>query len=98
MNFPTNRQNQIIDYLEYFKQESIDKNRIYRFLDTLYEEKIKNQIENCIFNHAKKIMDNTITVTFYDVTTLYFESESEDDLRRIGFSKEGKINRPQILL
>lgn len=43
-------------------------------------------------------MDNTITVTFYDVTTLYFESESEDDLRRIGFSKEGKLARPQIQL
>ena len=43
-------------------------------------------------------MDNTITVTFYDVTTLHFESESEDDLRRIGFSKEGRLNRPQIQL
>jgi len=43
-------------------------------------------------------MDGSITVTFYDVTTLYFESESEDDLRRIGFSKEGKLARPQILL
>ena len=43
-------------------------------------------------------MNNTIAFTFYDVTTLYFESESEDDLRRIGFSKEGKIARPQIQL
>ena len=32
----------LIDYLEYFKKESIDKNRIYRFLDTIYQEKIKN--------------------------------------------------------
>jgi len=88
----------LIDYLAYFKHEHIDKNRIYRFLDTLYQEKIKNQIETCIFNHTQKVMDNTITVTFYDVTTLYFESESEDDLRRIGFSKEGKLARPQILL
>ena len=29
---------------------------------------------------------------------MHFESESEDDLRRIGFSKEGKLNRPQIQL
>jgi hypothetical protein len=43
-------------------------------------------------------MNNTITVTFYDVTTLYFESESEDDLRKIGFSKEGKLARPQVQL
>ncbi len=88
----------LIDYLAYFKREHIDKNQIYRFLDALYSDSVKQQIEKCIFTHTKKIMDNTITVTFYDVTTLHFESESEDDLRRIGFSKEGKLNRPQIQL
>ena len=88
----------LIDYLAYFKQEHIDKNKIYRFLDTLYQEEIKEQIECCVFEHTKKIMKGTIAITFYDVTTLYFESESEDDLRRIGFSKEGKLARPQILL
>jgi len=88
----------LIDYLSYFKQEHIDKNRIYRFLDTIYQEEIKQEIETCIFNHTQTIMNHTITVTFYDVTTLYFESESEDDLRRIGFSKESKLAHPQILL
>ncbi len=89
---------ELIHYLEYFKQEEIHKDKIYRFLDTLYTEEIKNEIEKCIFTHTKKIINDTITVTFYDVTTLHFESESEDDLRRIGFSKEGKLNRPQIQL
>jgi transposase len=37
-------------------------------------------------------------VVFYDVTTLYFEIEDEDDLRKTGFSKEGKHQHPQILL
>jgi transposase len=88
----------LVDYLEYFKKQTISTDMIYRFLDTLYQKEIKSKIEECIFNHTKKIMNNTITVTFYDVTTLHFESESEDDLRRIGFSKEGKLNRPQIQL
>ena len=88
----------LIDYFHIYKKEKIAKNRIYRLLDTIYQEEIKNQIQECIFNHTLSKMNNTITVSFYDVTTLYFESESEDDLRRIGFSKEGKINRPQILL
>jgi transposase len=35
---------------------------------------------------------------FYDMTTLYFESEDEDDLRKIGFSKDGKFQKPQIML
>jgi hypothetical protein len=90
---------ELINYLSYFKNiDDIDSDTIYRFLDTLYTPKIKSNIEQCVFTHTKKIMDDTITVTFYDVTTLYFESESEDDLRRIGFSKEGKLARPQIQL
>jgi len=89
---------ELINYLEYFKQKSIDSEKVYRFLDTLYQEEIKSKVEECVFAHTKKIMNDTITVTFYDVTTLHFESESEDDLRRIGFSKEGKLNRPQIQL
>ncbi|MBS9782199.1 MAG: IS1634 family transposase [Arcobacter sp.] len=88
----------LIDYYHIYKKQKIDKNKIYRFLDTIYKDNLKLQIEKCVFNFTKKRMNNTITVTFYDVTTLYFESESEDDLRRIGFSKEGKIARPQIQL
>jgi len=89
---------ELIHYLDYFKQQEISEDKIYRFLDTIYKNKIKEEIERCVFEHSKKIMEGRITVTFYDVTTLHFESESEDDLRRIGFSKEGKLNRPQILL
>ena len=89
---------ELIYYLEYFKKQTVDIYTIYRFLDTIYQDEIKHKIEECIFNHIKKIMNNTIMLTFYDVTTLHFESESEDDLRRIGFSKEGKLNRPQIQL
>ena len=88
----------LIDYYNIYKKQKIEQNRIYRFLDKLYKDDLKFKVEECIFNHTKKIMNNTITVTFYDVTTLYFESESEDDLRRIGFSKEGKLARPQIQL
>ena len=29
---------------------------------------------------------------------MYFETSDEDDLRRIGFSKNGKIQHPQIVL
>jgi transposase len=37
-------------------------------------------------------------LVFYDVTTLYFKSFEEDELRRCGFSKDNKFNRPQIIL
>ena len=37
-------------------------------------------------------------MVFYDVTTLYFEVEDQDDLRKTGFSKDGKHQHPQIVL
>ena len=88
----------LIDYLEHFKQITIQKDSIYRFLDTLYQEDIKSSIEECIYTNTLKKFNNQLFITFYDVTTLYFDSESEDDFRRIGFSKEGKLARPQIQL
>ena len=88
----------LIDYLNYFKKQDIDIEKIYRFLDNLYQEDLKYKIEKSVFEYSLQKAGGDIVVSFYDVTTLHFESESEDDLRRIGFSKEGKLNRPQIQL
>lgn len=87
----------LIDYLNYFKKQDIDIEKIYRFLDNLYQDEIKYKIEEKIYKYSLQKAGGDIVVSFYDVTTLYFESESEDDLRRIGFSKEGKLARPQML-
>src|SRR5205807_1426213 len=38
------------------------------------------------------------SIVFYDVTTLYFEIDQEDNLRKTGFSKEGRHQNPQIVL
>ena len=54
----------LIDYYHIYKKQKIDKNKIYRFLDNIYKDDLKSQIEQCIFNHTKKIMDDTITAIF----------------------------------
>lgn len=38
-----------------------------------------------------------VSMCLYDVTTLYFEADEEDELRKSGFSKERRID-PQILV
>ena len=43
-------------------------------------------------------MGKTPGVVFYNLTTLYFEASDEDDLRKNGFSKDGKHHCPQIFL
>jgi hypothetical protein len=38
-----------------------------------------------------------LSLLLYDGTTLYFEAENEDDLRKVGFSKERRVD-PQIVV
>ena len=86
-----------IDYLQKYKGITLHVNDIYRYLDKLYLKQIK-QVQQISFDHTIKLLDNQLTVVFYDVTTLYFEAADEDDLRRAGFSKDGKHSQPQIVL
>ena len=59
---------------------------------------IKTKVEQISFAYTKKICGDSISVVFYDMTTLYFEAAQEDDLRKTGFSKDGKHACPQIFL
>lgn len=43
-------------------------------------------------------MPGCIQAVFYNITTLYFEIEREDEFRKTGFSKDGKHQNPQIVL
>jgi len=38
-----------------------------------------------------------VSLCLYDVTTLYFEAEKEDDLRKVGYSKERRAG-PQVVV
>jgi len=86
-----------IEYLYRYQGVLLDIDAIYRFLDRL-TSKLKEQVEQIAFSHTKKILGNTISVVFYDMTTLYFEASDEDDLRKTGLSKDGKHSNPQIYL
>jgi transposase len=86
-----------IDYLYRYQGTSLDIDAVYRFLDKL-NDKLKPQVEQIAFAHTKRVLNNNITVVFYDMTTLYFEASDEDDLRKTGFSKDGKHQCPQIYI
>ena len=86
-----------IEYLYRFQGVMMDIDAVYRFLDKL-NNKLKEKVEQIAFVHTKKILNNAISVVFYDMTTLYFEASDEDDLRKTGFSKDGKNQSPQIYL
>lgn len=84
------------EYLLLHHGIEVDISRIYRFLDR-FHLKYKEETEQIICKHTIQILES-VQAVFYDITTLYFEAEDEDDLRKIGFSKDGKFRNPQILL
>ncbi len=86
-----------IDYLYRYQGTSLNIDSVYRFLDKL-NKKLKTQVEQIAFAHTKKVLQGNISVVFYDMTTLYFEASDEDDLRKTGFSKDGKHQCPQIFI
>jgi len=86
-----------IDYLSRYQGVSLEIDAVYRFLDKL-NSRLKDQVEQIAFAHTLRVLEGKISVVFYDMTTLYFEASDEDDLRKTGFSKDGKHQQPQIFI
>jgi len=59
---------------------------------------LKSKAEAIALDFANKHYAFNFDLLFYDVTTLYFESFEEDELRKNGFSKDNKFQQPQILV
>ena len=70
--------------------------RIYRVLDILSEN--KELIEEKLFIQNKNLFNISTDIVFYDLTTFYFESKREDDLRKFGYSKDAKFNEVQVVM
>lgn len=85
------------EYLSRYSQKEYSEDEIYRYLDKLYHTQ-KEKVQQISFEHTKSLFGGDISVVFYDVTTVYFEIDDEDELRKTGFSKEGKHQNPQIVL
>jgi transposase len=86
-----------VDYLKSHFDEDINLSKIYRYLDKLYNRE-QEKIQQISVEHTRKILGGRIGLVFYDVTTLYFESDYGDELRATGFSKDGKHSQPQVVL
>jgi Transposase DDE domain len=57
--------------------------------------KYRDRVAAVCFDHA--VASGDISLVLYDVTTLYFEAEKEDELRKVGYSKERRVD-PQIVV
>lgn len=86
-----------VEYLLRHHQLFYEIDAVYRYLDKV-NSKYKELLQDISYHHTLQLFNGHLSVVFYDVTTLYFEASDEDDLRKIGFSKDGKNQHPQIVL
>ncbi len=66
--------------------------------NTIFEDR-----ENKLFKHLNKniskiIPEREMSIAFYDCTSYYFESFTEDELREKGMSKDNKRNETQVVM
>lgn len=74
----------------------VELDRIYRMMDALLEQ--KEAAQKTVFLATEQCCFGAIDLMLFDVTTLYFESTDEDDLRRFGYSKDQKFHTTQVVL
>jgi transposase len=86
-----------VDYLKSHFNEDVELHRIYRYPDKLQSSQ-KDKVQQISVEHTRRIPGGKTGLVFYDVTTLYFETDYGDELRKTGFSKDGKHAQPQIVL
>lgn len=86
-----------VDYLKRHSKIDVGVHAIYKFLDKLTDNVI-DDIQDITFKYTNHVLEGQVGLVFYDMTTLYFEAEQEDDLIKIGYLKDGKHQHPQIMI
>ena len=75
--------------------EPVTVRTLFRSLGRCGQRGYRESISGALFEHVTSA--SGLALCLYDVTTLYFEAEKEDDLRRVGYSKERRVD-PQVIV
>ena len=75
---------------KFFEQPNFDYQHIERSLSILCKE--NDFIQSELYKNSKNYMSRNNRILYYDCTNFFFESETEDDFRKYGKSKENRPN------
>jgi len=72
----------------------LTKDQLYRCLQRIISLDYRLKLQRACLN---AVTNQDLTLVLYDVTTLYFETQKDDDYRKSGLSKERRLE-PQIVV
>lgn len=84
------------DYIKgtrFIEDRKLKLENFYRSLDAIASN--INDLQGAIYRHTLESIGRKTGVIYYDCTNVFFETESDDDFRKYGHSKE---NRPNPLV
>ena len=90
-----------VELLEKYFDIKYSKTTAFRRLEELCERKLpsfKDNLQNIAIRYAERNLNFDFSLVFYDVTTLYFQTDKTDELRKTGYSKDNKPHKPQIVI
>lgn len=71
---------------------------VYRHLKQSLKAGIKEQFQEALVKFARQDLGDTLRLVFYDVTTLYFDSQVKTALKDFGYSKDHRSADTQIVI
>lgn len=74
------------------------KRTMYRHIRQALERGVKEKFQKALINFARNGLGDSLRLVFYDVTTLYFESNLKIELKDFGFSKDHRPMDTQIVI
>ena len=98
LNDPCSKHQSYFNQEEYLGWESRQLHHFYRSLDVLADH--QQALKEHLLRQHRDLFSQSLDVVFYDVTTLYFDSQVEEEgtLRQKGYSKDGKSHKTQVVL
>jgi transposase len=79
-----------------YGDEEFDLQHFYRSMDALLP--FAGEFQKQAFEATRQLFPQSTDCFFFDVTTLYFESVEQDELKEFGFSKDQKHHSVQVVL
>ena len=85
---------EVVRVLDEIGAPAVSLRTLFRSLARSQAQDYRGQLATAAWAHSVRA-SGTAVLVLYDVTTLHFENGQEDDLRRVGMSKEHRVD-PQV--
>ena len=93
---PDSKRGSVLNLEENFGVK-LDLNSVYKMMDKIGDKEVL-KLNQLVYGKTKELFRDKIDIVYFDATTLYFESFSEDEFKKNGYSKDNKFNQPQVVL